>query len=322
MSGVTTALAEDSGVIALRQFVYEHGGNISSLILTNQPLMETAMTTAGVFIPSATWWAGTAYPDNVYTTLNCNDYTFEGATLKGNQDYWATFTESDHQAGDSSARLCMWSSSDLPNCASSDPCSGRSFIVKTKASLMNAGATSFRCDVFQDASGSECNVWAAGANGIATSWTSCMDSTTNAYTRKTTPCTLTDLESYLKEFDTRIDVAFTTLDSISSSMEIKINEGLRDLLTDTIINEITDILSGLECNFLGEYYKTIVWGACYEGVGGIAYIGFLWVITGALMIALIIVTYALWRRAIDNYNLGDTGEGPGNMPYGEDDDTN
>jgi hypothetical protein len=186
---------------------------------------------------------------------------------------------------------------------------------------MDASATSFRCDEFQSSSGVTCDPWVADANGIASGWLTCMDSTTNAYTRETIQCTLADFEDYLTKFDTRIDVAFTTLDSISSSMEIKINEGLRDLLTDTIINEITDILSGLECNFLGEYYKTIVWGACYEGVGGIAYIGFIWVIMGALMIALIIATYALWRRSIDNYNLGDTGEGPGNMSYA-DDDTN
>jgi hypothetical protein len=321
MSGVTTALAEDSGVIALRQFVYEHGGNISSLILTNQALMETAMSTAGVVIPSATFWSADAYPNNVYTTLNCNDYTFEGQTLKGNEDYWAAFTNSDDQAGTASARLCGWPTNDLSACTDTDKCPARSFIVKTKASLMDASATSFRCDEFQSSSGVTCDPWVADANGIASGWLTCMDSTTNAYTRETIQCTLADFENYLTKFDTRIDVAFKTLDSTANSMETQINVGLRDLLTDTILDEITDILNGLECNFLGEYYKTIIWGACYEGVGGIAYIGFIWVIMGALMIALIIATYALWRRSIDNYNLGDTGEGPGNMSYA-DDDTN
>lgn len=314
-TGVTEDLADDDRVVALRQFVYQHGGNISSLIVIDKDSMETEMTSAGIAIPADTAW-GTDYPSLVNTTLSCDDYTFEGATLTGNAEYWADFVQADYQA----TGLCNWPSG-LDACSNETNCEAASFIVETKATLMDSSTSSFRCDVFDCST----DVWAAGADGVATDWSTCMDST-YAYTRKTTNCTLAEFEEYLKEFDTRIDVAFKTLDSFAASMKTTINEDLRDLLDDTIIDEVTDILDGLECNFLGEYYRDIVYGLCYEVVGGVAYIGFLWVIIGALMCALIIATYALWRRSVDNYNWDSEhpGEG-GSMPSGvagDDDDTN
>jgi len=315
-TGVTEDLAEDARVIELRQFVSQHGGNISSLIVTDKDSMETEMANEGIAIPADTAW-GTDYPSLVITTLSCDDYTFEGATMTGNAEYWADFVQADYQA----TGLCSWPSG-LGACSNETNCEAASIIVKTKATLMDSSTASFRCDVFDCPT----DVWAADADGVAIDWSTCMDDSTYAYTRKTTTCTLAEFEEYLKEFDTRIDVAFKTLDSFTADMKSSINDDLRDLIDDNIIDEVTDMLEGLECNFLGQYYREIIYGLCYEGVGGVAYIGFLWVIIGALMCALIIATYALWRRSVDNYNLDSEHPGGGGSTpsgyAGDEDDTN
>jgi len=284
--GATTELAEDAGVKALRNFVYDFGGNISGLIMTDESSMATLIGAAGETAPSSVW-AG------YYTTLRCADYASEDGNLPGNDGFLAGLT----QLG----TTFDCASTPTNPCAGEADCEASTVVMETKQALV------FRCDKFVWTSGltlddgDECDPWASDANGVAIDYSACM-STDNTYIRMVDTCTIAEFEEYLAKFDERIDVAFKTLDSITNTIRTTINDDLRALLDDQVLDEVTDILDGMSCNFLGEYYKNIIWGACYEVVGGISYLGFLYVIMGAIMCLLTIVTYALWRRSIDNYN--------------------
>jgi len=301
--GATTELAEDAGVKALRNFVYDFGGNISGLIMTDESSMATLIVAAGETAPSSGWVG-------YFTTLRCADYAFEDEILPGNDGFLATLTQLDTTSD------CA--STPTNTCDAEADCWASTTVMETKEQLV------FRCDKFADSLGGECDVWASDANGVAIDYSACMG-TDNTYTRMEDTCTIAQFEEYLAKFDERIDVAFKTLDNITNAIRTTINDDLRALLDDQVLDEVTDILDGLSCNFLGEYYKNIIWGACYEGVGGISYLGFLYVIMGAIMCLLTIVTYALWRRSIDNYNWEQDNWGAGSgagTGYYDTNDTN
>ncbi|CAK0867962.1 unnamed protein product [Prorocentrum cordatum] len=307
-----TTLANDTGVTTLRQLLSEYGAAIAELIVTDSTSMDTLIAADGI----------TGQDITMITSLACANSPFVDLPTVGMDAYFtgpSAITQSDY----SLALTAPCNSTALPPCSSEANCQATSFIIETKEGLRSDAV--FRCDVFQDASGTVCDVWAAGTGGIATDYETCMGSD-STYSRLQTPCTLAEFGAYLAEFNERINVAFTTLDDTTGSMTTEIDVGLRDLLDENVVDEVTEILDGMGCNFLAEYYQSVVWGACYEGVGALAYLGFLYVIVGALMCVLIIVTYAMWRRSLDNYNWdiehpGEAGY-PGTSDYGGYDETN
>ncbi|CAK0788494.1 unnamed protein product [Prorocentrum cordatum] len=306
LSSANTALANNTGVTGLRELLSVYGASISEFIVTDGDSMNALIAADGI----------TGEDVTMITSLACsNSTTFDDVPILGMDAYFSgpsALTESDYDL----TVTMPCSSSALPPCFSEANCKASSFVIQTKEDLRND--VEFRCDVFQDASGTECPVWTQRVDGVAADYVTCMGSD-NTYSRLPKNCTLTQFETYLAEFNERIKVAFTTLDDTTATMTAEIDVGLRELIDDNVVSEVTEILDGMGCNFLGEFYQSIIWGACYEGVGGMAYLGFLYVIVGALMCVLIIVTYAMWRRSVDNYNWDMEHPGDGGYPASSDD---
>jgi len=115
-------------------------------------------------------------------------------------------------------------------------------------------------------------------------------------------CALEEFQIYVQNFDLRVKNVMESIDATQGSTATLINDGLRNAVTNTFIAAIDRFANGAGCGFLGLLYREMIDGLCYQGIFGLgkiteAYVGVL-----ILVVMLIILSYALWRRVKDNYD--------------------
>jgi hypothetical protein len=115
-------------------------------------------------------------------------------------------------------------------------------------------------------------------------------------------CALAEFQTYVQNFDLRVKNVMESIDATQGSTATLINDGLRNAVTKTFIAAIDRFANGAGCGFLGLLYREMIDGLCYQGIFGLgkiteAYVGVL-----ILVVMLIILSYALWRRVKDNYD--------------------
>jgi hypothetical protein len=119
---------------------------------------------------------------------------------------------------------------------------------------------------------------------------------------KQRPCALAEFKTYVQQFDLRVKHVMENIDSSQGTVGTLINDGLRNAVTNTFIKAIDRFADGAGCGFLGILYREMIDGLCYQGIFGLGKITEAYVAVMVLVVIMIILAYALWRRVKDNYD--------------------
>jgi hypothetical protein len=128
-----------------------------------------------------------------------------------------------------------------------------------------------------------------------------MDSTSHA--RALHACSLHAFSQYIADFSHRLEVVMQRFDTSVADLQTSAFPTLNALVLNHIADPLERAMQGVDCNFVAGHYQDIVFGACHGGVGGFRELGHSHVACGCLALALTALTYAIWRRALDNLSL-------------------
>lgn len=73
-------------------------------------------------------------------------------------------------------------------------------------------------------------------------------------------------------------------------------------MASVMIDPLMRVVDGVSCKFLGNNWRGMIDGLCFQAVSGLATVGDRFVLNAILTIFLMIVSYGLWRRSYDNVN--------------------
>lgn len=164
--------------------------------------------------------------------------------------------------------------------------------------------TDYKCDVFEDALGGDCDpkdMTVSGPQGSRV-WSGGCVKADGTMTRKSKTCNLADFVTYVQEFGDRIEKVMRRIDDTVEKKGSDIDQGLRDVVQEHIIGPIEGIANGVTCGFIGEAYDNFVGGMCYQAVAGFIDIANSYLACGILTLFMQILMYGVWRRSIDNVN--------------------
>jgi len=188
--------------------------------------------------------------------------------------------------------------------SASAACDAGNKFVRLLRKLTETPDQIFRCDIFQDAGGSDCDPidMVQGSDGQWDNDCLIVEGSEKVLKPKTRHCNLTEFVTYVQAFDQRIENVMARLDNATNTVMTSITGDLRTVIDNLILDPVVSIVDGLTCGFLPKVYRGVIDGLCYQGILGFRMIGASWVVVGFAVILLAIVMYALWRRAIDNVN--------------------
>jgi hypothetical protein len=114
-------------------------------------------------------------------------------------------------------------------------------------------------------------------------------------------CALAEFQTYVQNFDLRVKNVMESIDATQGSTATLINDGLRNAVTNVYRGD-RPLCERSWLWLLGLTLSRMIDGLCYQGIFGLgkiteAYVGVL-----ILVVMLIILSYALWRRVKDNYD--------------------
>jgi len=161
------------------------------------------------------------------------------------------------------------------------------------------GKNVYKCGYFEDSSGADCDPT------VGTGPARCLH--TDAEGKKHLKASLRDcsfdqLVAQYASFETSIKADLRRIDDASASTKVGIQSGLNKAVTDNLLRPIDGIVSNVNCNFMTEAYQGVVDGVCFHFVIGLNKIATSYVACAVLALVLLIFSYAIWRRNIDNVN--------------------
>lgn len=187
----------------------------------------------------------------------------------------------------------------------SDVCNEATEYIKQKM-LLATTADVYRCDLFEDPADSSqyCDMrfmTGSSAAGYANDCGKCTDGVCT-WKAKARYCDAKGYEDYIRLFDVRIDMALTRVDDATAQTMIDIDVKMRNTVNIWVIAAIDRFAGGMGCGFIGTLYRELIDGLCYQGVWGLIKVTEAYVGLAILLGVMIVIAYALWRRAVDNYN--------------------
>jgi len=232
------------------------------------------------------------------TTTRCAAFTSSDGTLMGVENFVdvleAYGTKTDVPG------TCV----DLVTCDGTAPaaCAAGNLFIGLKGDLLDTNNDIFRCDIFEDADGNDCDPinMVEVADG---QWQNdCLITEDSVKTTKTKVknCNLAEFISYVQGFDTRIEKVLARLDSETAAVMDGIKVDMKSVIDTHILDPIIGIADGITCGFLPVFYQDVVYNMCYQGVVGLRGIGKSYVLLAFVMIVLALVMFVEFRRARDN----------------------
>jgi len=307
--GTNISLENEPTIADIRGHLRDLGPNMSRMIISDRDAIQASGES---WVGALPLWKG-----YLPSSVDCDAYTPPGSTveLPGVKAFIAQENNdnsldlnfpnppcSDIDGDDTGDANGV--GSDCSTAADANACSAANWLLKEKYDVMTRSI--FRCDVFETDSGDACDVKDMVQTSVFNNyWSNDCLRTGGTLRRKQVSCNLEEFTQYVADFDIRIQKTMARVDATTSATADQINGKMRDLLQTEIIDPITAIIDGIQCNFLAEYYRETVWGLCYQGVVGLNSIGSVYVALGFLLLGLIVIMYALWRRAVDNVKLRD-----------------
>jgi len=233
------------------------------------------------------------------TTSKCADFTSSDGTLPGVNNFVSVMSSYGNET-------------DVPGtCAETFTCSvgatlaacsaGNAFLG-LKRTLLDSSNDIFRCDIFEDAAGNDCDPINMVQDGSGNWQNDCLitEGSTKVTRPKVKTCSLAEFVTYVEGFDTRIEKVLSRLDSETQSVLSGIETDMKDVIDEHILQPILGIADGITCGFMPKFYQDVVYNMCYQGVVGLRGIGKSYVLLSFVMLVLSLVMYVEFRRAIDN----------------------
>jgi hypothetical protein len=309
-----TEIQNNVAVLQLRSFLSTTGSDLDAWILTDTAAIVDSGEDWASSLPAA--WLG-------YTSsVRCDDFT-GGADLcgvgscevPGIQTYAATEKDANGAVLNFPDDTCsgigdgISVGSDCLSAVDADRCAADDFLLNKKHDVMTNRI--FRCDVFEaepssntSESGDACDIKdMRQSNPVENIWSNDCIRSDGTLKRKEVMCTLEEFSEYIADFDKRIQIAMQRVDATSAATSNTIGVEMRELINTTVFLPIETIIDGIQCNWLSDHYQETIHGVCYQGVVGMNRIGAVYVAVGVLLVLLIVIMYALWRRAVDNVKL-------------------
>lgn len=244
------------------------------------------------------------------SSLACSDFVFGNETIYGLSTLKAnmvTLAQSGTATATTPSAACtgqvacdFWPSDCTASGANTceEACADANLLMDLKAELINAAT--YRCDIFQDADGNDCdvkNMAGSASNGYTSD---CLGDGGTSVTRKEMTCTLAEFKQYVHDWEVRLTNVFTRVDDVLVAKQDAISVSLKNLVAEEITDPVNSIVEDSSCSFLKTAYGDLVTGLCFVGARGFRNIALSHSWNGALTSMLILVTYAIWRRAVDN----------------------
>jgi hypothetical protein len=169
-------------------------------------------------------------------------------------------------------------------------------------------SSSYRCDIFQDANGNDCDVLnMVKVNNV---WTNdCFKTSTNAdgtmqymMTPKAKSCNLAGFKSYMANWKARLTLVYDRVDKAQDSTKTGIQVSLKDHVDKYVTNPVNSMVAKAQGSFLKAEYADLVDALCYKGVVGFRKLARAYAANGAFTLFLILFSYSLWRHGVDNRN--------------------
>jgi len=314
MSGAASlALKNSSQVELLRAFIRDHP--LDAMLLPDRPQMQADPLYSGL-LQDPRGSGGVAV--GLSTSTACGDLVLGpgmGASASQTVPGILTFMDSlgefgSELPGTTCARqvLCNASLSG----PEADACVAGNNFVALKNRLLST--STFRCNKFELPNGATCDTLNMYRTG--TTWfDDCLLNNGTMQVKELT-CDLAAFTQYVAQFDVRVDNVFMRLDEAVTEVEQQIRTQLRQLVDDHIVAPIDSVATGVTCGFLGDYYRELVDGLCYQAVPGLWVVGWSYVACGLTAALFAALMYATWRWTMDNrlvwlpfMRMGDEEEG-------------
>jgi len=158
----------------------------------------------------------------------------------------------------------------------------------------------FRCNLFTKPSGSEACDPKDMQNLSGTYKGDCLDSE-GAVTVFKQKCNLNEFTSYMKSWDDRLAKVMQRGDAELARIRISVDTFLEQLIHEHIETPIDAMSSGMNCNFLNNYFQEAIDGFCYQGVVGTRHIARSYVQCAIWTAMLIPTMWWVYCRSKGNY---------------------
>mmetsp|Transcript_133644 Transcript_133644/g.337599 ORF Transcript_133644/g.337599 Transcript_133644/m.337599 type:complete len:861 (-) Transcript_133644:129-2711(-) len=303
VAGQNVTLANDSKVILLREMFRNP---VDMLIMTGQSDIQDFASSPDY----GAMFSQTSLQEKAVSSVRCATDTMSGGfgnlTVSGVEAFvsaLATFgTRNVLRTDCADTVVCA----DVVNSPRREACEAGNRFVTLKQNIMDL--QNFRCDVFVDPQdmSSDCDPLSMtgtfnSTSGITT-WTGGCLMPDGTMVRKVKPCSLSDFTAYLQAFDARLGAVVGRMDKAANEVGPAIRDGLHDIVNDKLLVPIETVGDGVTCGFLARFYREMVEGMCYQGVSGFTLISQSYTGCAVLTLFIVILSYILWRRAIDNVN--------------------
>jgi hypothetical protein len=251
--------------------------------------------------------------DGAGSSLACSDSVFDGSTIYGLNSLLTDMADFDGDGTLISTGTCTGTADctvqpvdsqgqSLCNSPANCPaaCAAANDLMALKAQLISA--TTYRCDIFQDENGNDCDVLNMGGDAANGYTNDCLAAGASSVTRLQKTCTLAEFTTYVQDWETRLRNVFQRVDDVLEEKQDEISVNLRLLVDEYITEPVEGIVAGSSCQFLKTAYGDLVSGMCFKGAMGFRYIALSYSWNGVLTAMLILMTYAIWRHSVDNRN--------------------
>jgi len=176
-------------------------------------------------------------------------------------------------------------------------CDAGNAFVLLKAELFEN--TTYRCDVFEHETGSECDPRDMEQDAEGVWQNDCLLPGEGAWSKvvqiKEVNCTFQEFVKYMEDFDERIDTAVRRLDDAAANQSAAVIEGPLRKAVEDLLGSIDAVASRSSCSYMSPLYQDLVEGLCHQAVAGLSVIGYLYVASGLTVGLLVLAMYTMWR---------------------------
>eukprot|EP00746_Dinoflagellata_sp_MGD_P073039 gnl/MRDRNA2_/MRDRNA2_29645_c0_seq1.p1 gnl/MRDRNA2_/MRDRNA2_29645_c0~~gnl/MRDRNA2_/MRDRNA2_29645_c0_seq1.p1 ORF type:complete len:866 (-),score=142.80 gnl/MRDRNA2_/MRDRNA2_29645_c0_seq1:160-2757(-) len=161
----------------------------------------------------------------------------------------------------------------------------------------------FRCDLFVDKQGNECDPKLFTRDGLAPD---CVQKGADGkYTTvtKRIDCSFTDFVQYVKDFKPRLEAGVAYLEGEAEELLPTIADELKAHIDTGLLDGIFEIVDLVTCDPFKKTFHGSIDGICYHAVRGLIDIAEGMKVLGAFLVVLCCLMYYFWRRGVDNITV-------------------
>merc|ERR1712107_734537 len=129
----------------------------------------------------------------------------------------------------------------------------------------------------------------------------CMLANGSWVTQKVT-CSWDEYVEYVATFATWMELVVERLDVTIIEKGDSVVVSMNKIVKDYVIDPMDKIINGSNCYMLHDSLSYFTNSFCYEVVWGLYSVSRAFVLDASMSVVMSVLVFAIWRRAIDNYN--------------------